>query len=163
MTARVPVPGETGEPPGGAPPGGGAGAHCASCAMAFLAAALRMTFRRAEIFESLVRMVAFKVTLRPVLMTPTVFAPAVSSFAGATCKYRTCGMTTLKFTCAAVLEAELADCDSMRDSGTAISGSSNAVALIRPLNAQCHFTMSPRCTPAIHPHRRYRQAAGLLE
>jgi hypothetical protein len=155
MTARVLVSVESGEPIGG-------GVHCASCAMAFLAAALRMTFHRAGIFDSGVRTVAFKVTLRPVLMMPTVFARAVLSFTGATCKYRTCGMTTLKFTCAVVLEAELGDSDSMWDSGTAISGSSNAVALIRPLNAQCHFTMSPRCTPAIHPHRRYRQTAGVL-
>src|ERR1700722_20176227 len=112
-----------------------------------LAEALRMTFRRAGALESAARSLEFKVRLRPLLMTATVCVPARPSSPGPTRKYRTRGMTILKFTCAIALEAVLAVPDSIRDSGTAISGSSNAAPVIKPLNARCHFTMSSLCPP----------------
>ena len=51
-------------------------------------------------------------------------------------------MTILKFTCAVALGAVLAVPVSIWDSGTAVSGSSRAAPVIKPLNARCHFTMN---------------------
>ena len=87
---------------------------------------------------------AFSDTLRLVLMTATVRVFVPGNFSASTCRYSTLGITILKLRCAVALNALPGDAVSRLDSGTAMSGSSNAVPLIKPLNAQCHFTMSSR-------------------
>ncbi len=66
-----------------------------------------------------VRTVAFMATLRPVLMTDTVY-PAPRSASPATCTDKTLGMTILKFMCAVALCAVVPAPDSICDSAAAI-------------------------------------------
>ena len=83
---RVDIFVESRESAGTAPAGVGVGVHCACCAMVPLAEALRMTFRRAGVFESGARSVEYKVALRPLLMMAAVCAPAGSPLTAPTRK-----------------------------------------------------------------------------
>ena len=118
------------------PAGAEVGVHRACCAMVLLAEVLRTTLGRA------------------VAATP--------SLPGPTRKYRTCGMTILKFTWATALEAVRAVPVSIWDSGTAVSGSSSAAPVIKPLNARCHFTMNSRVRPIVRPSKISTRCRGTL-
>jgi hypothetical protein len=60
------------------------------------------------------------------------------------------------------LGAALAVSDSIWDSGTAVSGGSNAAPVIKPLNARCHFTMSFRVRPTVRTSKISTLARGTL-
>jgi hypothetical protein len=114
--------------------------------MLFLAAALKMTLPRAPTLESGV--VAFSVTLRPLLMMDTVSTPIVR-LSLSMCKYRTVGMTILKLTCAVALKEVPGAALLTRESVAAVSGNSNAAVLIKPLNAYGHFTIGFLLSPPL--------------
>jgi hypothetical protein len=115
--------------------------HCATCAMPFLAAELRMTLLRAGEPELAVRSVAFNETVWPLLTMVTVRASSDRLLPSSTCMDSTFGMTILKFTLAVAVTRAVGAAVCTWDSDAAVSGSNNEAVLINPLNAHVHFTI----------------------